>query len=350
MSFDKKYMPWSFTKLNALKCPRYFLKRYIEKAPYEFEPEEFKKGIEAHDIAEMILKGEYEDDYIPFPENVYFTLNKIKKYAENKKIETEKDFYSDEELLNFFPEKPENCGFMGKVDVLIRDENELVIYDLKNRYDPMISEQDLFQLKTYAFLNWDGEKKIRVGIIALKNNIEPLREKEISFDEIVDFEVKIRTMIKKAEKRLKEYEKTGFIPIPNVVNCIYCYYKLSCPVSDEFKGENKNEIFKKIFILTLQLEDLKKQAKEYVKKNGKIILDDVGIEFDLYPVYKTEVDEYSFREICFKLGLNPNDFLKYDTEKIKNLAKRRGFEELINALQFEIKHFSFSFKKVKENE
>ena len=143
---------------------------------------------------------------------------------------------------------------------------------------------------------------------------------------------------------MEQYENFGFYPIPSGNLCPNCDFKLSCEVQEEFK-DNLDEIFKKIFFLSEKLEVYKKEAKKIVQAQGKKVIEELGIEFDLYPTFKKEINA-DFLIFLQEKNLNPSEFLKWDIEKIEKLAKK--YPEVSNYITYEPSYYRFSFRKIKE--
>ncbi|MEM4134337.1 MAG: PD-(D/E)XK nuclease family protein [Candidatus Micrarchaeia archaeon] len=312
---------WSPTMINATKkCKRHFEKKFIEEAPAEVIIQEFEQGKQYHEIAERFLITGNDVNLQGLNSEVQKALKEIKNMG---KLYIEKEF--------------ENEIIRGIADIVIDNENEWIVIDIKSRYDSDISQDDYVQLYTYLyFLQQEQEKEnARIGILALHNQFHPLHIEQAQYKTLQDLKEYVEHQIELAEKRIQHMRI-------NTSYCKYCEYILSCDAITE-KPVSIEEIARKY----LQLEQLLKQyeytLREHVNITGQnIVVDDVEIGMHIRNV--TKIDEELLLKIAKEQQIPLHTIYKPDITNIKKLAKKH--QELANAINIEQDYY-FTSKKIK---
>jgi hypothetical protein len=311
---------WSFSKIRATKgCKLAFEYEYILQLPPDTIVPEFEIAKELHKNLQTKFK---------------------EKTIENEDIKKLLDHYEIIEIERPYEyEFPEiNAKFVGFADIVLENEEERLIIDLKTRYSPEITEDDHLQLEIYSALsNIENPKKTKIGIYAIHNKYCPLNVKESKIYLQSSLEKFIISEILWARERIKKMKV-------EVSNCNFCKYRRRCNYGNLETDENDiYEIAKKYLHLKAQLKRYENILKNYVETTGfPIQIKDKMLGF--FETIQTKVDPIVFISLCKELGINFIDALRIDTRKAKELAKK--YEALLQAFDFEVK-YEFKLKNGK---
>jgi CRISPR/Cas system-associated exonuclease Cas4 (RecB family) len=317
MNKEKDLEVWSFSKIKATKgCKLAYEYEYIQNLPADTVVPEFEIAKELHEKYEKFLKNKEID---------IFEVQKILKNYNI--IETEKYY----ELT--IPEL--NVKFIGYADIVFENEKERLIIDLKTRYNPEITEEDLLQLEIYSTLAYlENPKTInKIGIYAIHNKYCPLNIKESK----APLESLIYSEIVLAKDRIEKMKI-------DTSQCNYCKYRKRCSYGQtEIDETDIKAIAEKYLYLKAQLKRYESILRGYVETVGEPI--QVGNKFlGYFESIHTKIDPIQFINLCKRLDIDFIDTLRIDVRKAKELAKK--YEDLLQAFDFEMK-YEFSLKNNK---
>jgi len=311
---------WSFSKIRATKgCKLAFEYEYILQFPPDTVVPEFEIAKELH-----------KNLQIKFKERT-IEIEDIRRLLDSYEIiEVERPYEH---------EMPEiNAKFIGFADIVLENEEERLIIDLKTRYNPEITEDDRLQLEIYSALsNIENPKRTKIGIYAIHNKYCPLNVTESKIYLESSLEKFITSEILFARDRIKRMKV-------DVSNCGFCKYRKRCDYEHLETDENDiYEIAKKYLHLKAQLKRYENILKNYIETTGSPIqIKDKMLGF--FETVQTKIDPIAFISLCKELNIDFINALKIDTRKAKELARK--YESLLQAFDFEVK-YEFKLKNGK---
>ena len=371
----------SHSKLQiADACLFAFKKRYIDKVS-EPQSKPGRVGSAFHRFAEMY--GEYcvrnglqtDKDLIPelvkkaayrgdwsgeaMGSDIYSeVLDLALRFGETHIFEPDKIISLEEKLPSGWnPEENEwpdpnlndRHTFVGIIDrlELAEDPETIIIHDYKTSWS-VDSQSDIEsnpQLRRYAWLvnqEYPQFNNFKVRLDFIRHDI--IREAEISIEEVKDAEEEIAAALNQLEN-IDEYEAT-----PGKY-CTFCGYSNMCPAFEDgqkiviHNDKRAKKVAREILLLERRLRDRKDALKKYCV-TGSVEVD--GQEFGHIKSNSVGIkDTKEFRERLKSLDLNPDDYLRVKTRKLKSLIKDDEIKEDLEDLLVDKSYTSFRHRKAK---
>jgi len=299
--------PLSYSVLT-LRCPRHIIKRLNGDARDSYVSEETQEGRELH----RLVEGYIRDRSVPIDdirEALPYGWKTVENMAEilagaDIKLEEKVEYEID------------NFQVKGYIDLLMRNSDDVEIFDLKTSHSTIIREDYKFQLALYAlpFLREGYPVITHIWFLQYGDirRVHTLKESDIP-----DIERRIRKELKRIEAIWEEQQKELN---PNPFECQYCEYKRSCPVW-AMKAETPQEIAEKYVALLEQVKEYEKILRAYVNEHGPMEVKGYVIGF--HPQEKTLIDvEAAIPFLTQKYPEVARDVITVNTTKFKKWAKK----------------------------
>lgn len=290
--YNKKlYRDIDTLPLKIGKFKHEFAKQYVDYC-VSFEQQdgdEIIKGIDSDvDIMEKIFKELWPKYFIDeehykmiYEECLEFAMKPINY---NSVLNTEKHFRVEFDTEKFF-EGYIDINRIYKFRGIAKKDNDDILhtFDYKNQMNILKAEETLTtQLRLYTFANYHTLPKFkyyRRGIYYLKYNFIRCYESEDDPTPLSDIEIEVEET---KAMLLREWDKLKIAKEFPAVTGDHCYQYQGCPILLAGKCpkikkkdfESIDDMVRKVFQMDVQLKDLKKKAKAYIKENGNVTVDD----------------------------------------------------------------------------
>ena len=278
---DRESLPLSIGKFKHEFVQHYV--NYCVEAEQDSDP----------DMMKEIFTKIWEKYYIP-EENYQEIFNECLEFAEKNVsfqnvLDTEKRCrveFAPGKFVEGIIDARRIYKFRG---IAKKDNDDILhIIDYKNQANILKPEEILTpQMKIYTFLSFHDLPKFKYYrrlIYFLKYNFIRGHEDEDNPTPLIDIELEIEQT---KEWLLREWDKLKDAKEYPAVTGPHCYAWEGCPLLKDGKCpkikkkdfDSIDDMVRKVFQMDVQLKDLKKKAKAYIKENGNVTVDDKEVGF-----------------------------------------------------------------------
>lgn len=226
----------------------------------------------------------------------------------------------------------DNVFLRAKIDRLDLNATSVKITDYKTGFG---GKADAFQCNIYAYMvskHYPNIQNFEVVIHYVRTNWKETWR--FSRDKLSGIEFQIRAITEAIENDKNFKAKPGS-RCSNCMVAFACDRKASSIKTIE-KIKNAEKVAGDILALEAQIEAKKEMLKSWVQDNGEVSVN--GEKFSFFPMETMKSDTRELSSALIKNNIEPWDYLKGDTTKIKKLCRENPqiADDLAQALTFNV--------------